>query len=186
MKRYIKPILAVATVAIYLALLRYVAPSREPYFILGTAVVGVVAWLCGIIPGLICALFLIPFTDWVYSQFATSTSYSSFASSPGYLAMQILTAVALGHLRRDRMTLARKESELANANERLRSMLSKVQELGGIHNMCSRCKDIQDEEGRWLLIDTFLKDHTKMEFSHCICPKCAKKFYDSSEIEEPT
>ena len=52
--------------------------------------------------------------------------------------------------------------------------------------MCSRCKDIQDEEGRWLLIDTFLKDHTKMEFSHCICPKCAKKFYDSSEIEEPT
>ena len=186
MRRYLKPILAVATVAIYLALLRYVAPSREPYFILGTAVVGVVAWLCGIIPGLICALFLIPFTDWVYSQFATSTSYSSFASSPGYLAMQILTAVALGHLRRDRMTLARKESELAHANERLRSMLSKVQEPGGIHNMCSQCKDIQDEDGRWLLIDSYLKDRTKMEFSHCICPKCAEHFYDSSEIKEPT
>jgi len=72
MKRYIKPVLAVAIVAIYLALLRYVAPSREPYFILGTGVVGMVAWLCGIIPGLICALFLIPFTDWVYSQFSTS------------------------------------------------------------------------------------------------------------------
>lgn len=186
MKRYIKPILAVATVVIYLALLRYVAPSREPYFILGTAVVGLVAWLCGSIPGLICALLLIPFTEWVYSQFSASTSYSSFASSPGYLAMQILTAVALGHLRRDRMALARKESELANANERLRSMLSKVQELGGIHNLCSRCKNIQDEDGRWQLIDSYLKDRTKMEFSHCICPKCAEHFYESSEIKEST
>jgi hypothetical protein len=185
--KYIKPILAVAIVAIYLALLRYVAPSQEPYFILGTAVIGLVAWLCGIIPGLICALFLIPFTNWVYSQFpaeTSSSSYSSFASSPGYLAMQILTAVGLGHLRRDRMTLARKESELENANERLRSMLSKVQELGGIYNMCSRCKDIQDEDGRWMLIDIYLKDRTKMEFSHCICPKCAEYFYGSTESEE--
>jgi hypothetical protein len=184
MNRCIKPILAVAAVATYLLLLRYVAPSREPYFILGTAVVGVVAWLCGSITGLICALFLIPFTDWVYSQFSTSISYASFASSPGYISMQILTAVALGHLRRDRMTLAKKESELANANERLRSMLSKVQEPGGIHNMCSQCKNIQDEDGRWLLIDTYLKDRTKMEFSHCICPDCAEHFYESTESEE--
>ena len=184
MSKYIKPILAIAVVAAYLALLRYVAPSREPYFILGTAVVGLVAWLCGSIPGLICALFLIPFTDWVYSQFSSSTSYSSFASSPGYIAMQILTAIAIGHLRRDRMTLARKESELANANERLRAMLSKVQEPGGIHNMCSQCKNIQDEDGHWMLIDTYLKDRTKMEFSHCICPDCAENFYKPTGSED--
>ena len=180
MKRYIKPVLAVAVAVVYLVLLRYVAPSREPYFILGTAVVGFVAWLCGSIPGLICALFLIPFTDWVYSQFPTSTSYASFASSPGYIAMQILTAIAIGHLRRDRMALARQESELSDANERLRSMLSKVQEPGGIHNLCSRCKNIQDEDGRWQLIDIYLKDRTKMEFSHCICPKCAEQFHEST------
>lgn len=186
MKTYIKPILAVATVAIYLVLLRYVAPSREPYFILGTAVVGLVAWLCGSIAGLICALFLIPFTNWVYSQFSVSTSYFSFASSPGYITLQILAAFALGVLRRDRITLARKEAELANANQRLRSMLSKVQEPGGIHNMCSRCKNIQNEDGRWLLIDAYLKDRTKMEFSHCICPRCAEYFYESTEAAEAT
>ena len=186
MSRYIKPILAVAIVVTYLWLLRYVAPSREPWFILGTAVVGMVAWLCGSMTGLICALFLIPFTEWVYSQFSASTSYASFASSPGYIAMQILTAIALGHLRRDRMTLAKKESELASANERLRSMLSKVQEPGGIHNMCSKCKNIQDEDGRWLLIDTYLKDRTKMEFSHCICPDCAEHFYGSKDPEAAT
>ena len=184
MKPYVKTILAIAIVAAYLALLRYVAPSREPYFILGTAVVGLVAWLCGSITGLICALFLIPFTNWVYSQFAASTSYASFASSPGYIAMQILTAIALGHLRRDRMALARQETELADANERLRSMLSKVKEPGGIHNLCSRCKNILDEDGRWQLIDIYLKDRTKMEFSHCICPKCAEHFYETPAGKE--
>ena len=186
MNRYIKPILAVAVVAAYLLLLRYVAPSREPYFILGTVAVGLVSWLCGSIAGLICALFLIPFTAWVYGQFSVSTSYGSFAGSPAYIAMQIMTAIALGHLRRDRIMLAKKELELANANERLRSMLSQVKEPGGIHNLCSRCKNIQDEDGRWQLIDIYLKDRTKMEFSHCICPKCAEYFYESAESKEPS
>lgn len=184
MNKYIKPILAVAAVTTYLLLLRYVAPSREPYFILGTAVVGVVAWLCGSITGLIAALALIPLTDLVYSQFSVSTSYTSFASSPGYLAMQILAAVALGHLRRDRTALARKEAELANANTRLQSMLSNVQELGGIHNLCSKCKNIQDIDGKWMQVDVYLKERTKMEFSHCICPDCAVGFYESGETDE--
>jgi len=186
MNRVIKPILAVATIATYLLLLRYVAPSREPYFILGTAVIGTVAWLCGSIAGLVAALALIPLTALVYSQFTVSTSYTSFASSPGYIAMQILAAVALGHLRRDRIALGRKEEELANANGRLHAMLSNVQELGGIYNLCSECKNIQDEDGRWLLIDGYLKDRTKMEFSHCICPDCAERLYGAIARKEPS
>ncbi len=186
MNRVIKPILAIVSIAAYLLLLRYVAPSREPYFILGTAVVGIVAWLCGSIYGLIAALALIPLTALVYSQFSVSTSFTSFASSPGYIAMQILTAIALGHLRRDRIILGRKEEELANANERLHSLLSNVQELGGIYNLCSECKNIQDEDGQWLLIDSYLKDRTKMEFSHCICPDCAERLYGTIAKKEST
>ncbi len=186
MSRATKPILAVATIATYLLLLRYVAPSREPYFILGTAVIATVAWLCGSIAGLIAALALIPLTTVVYNQFSVSTSFTSFASSPGYIAMQILAAVALGHMRRDRIALGRKEEELANANERLHAMLSNVQELGGIYNLCSECKNIQDEDGQWLLIDSYLKDRTKMEFSHCICPDCAERLYGAIVTQEPS
>lgn len=184
MSRLIKPIVSAAVVAIYLLLLRYVAPSREPYFILGTAVVGLVSWLCGSVTGLASALFLIPMTTLVYEQFAISTSYTSVASTPAYISMQVFAAVALGHLRKSRMALAQKETELTAANERLRGLLANVQELGGIHNLCSRCKSIQDKDGLWQDVDTFLKEQTKMEFSHCICPRCAEHFQPGGHRKE--
>ncbi len=177
MHKYLKPIVSAAVIAVYLLLLRYVAPSREPYFIMGTAVVGVVAWLCGVVPGLGTALLLIPLTTMVYDQFSVSTSYASFASSPAYIALQILAAVSLGHLRRSSKELSKKETELESANERLRNMLANVQELGGIHNLCSTCKSIQDKDGVWQHVDIYLKEQTKMEFSHCICPRCAERFH---------
>lgn len=176
MNKYTKPIVSAAVIAVYLFLLRYVAPSTEPYFILGTAVVGSVAWLCGSVTGLGTALLLIPMTTMVYDQFSVSTSYTGFASSPAYIAMQIFAAISLGRLRRSKLTLSQKERELEMTNERLRNMLANVQELGGLHNLCSHCKSIQDKDGVWQHVDDFLKAQTKMEFSHCICPRCAEKF----------
>lgn len=185
MNRCVKPIVSVAVVAVYLLLLRYVVPSREPYFILGTAVVGVIAWLCGSIAGLVSALLLIPATIWIWDQFEVSTSYRSFAFSPAYIALQILTAVSLGQLKRLTKTLNQKKSELETANERLRNMLANVQELGGMHNLCSHCRSIQGKNGVWQHVDDFLTEQTKMEFSHCICPRCAERFHDKGIDVEP-
>jgi hypothetical protein len=168
---------------IYLLLLRYVAPSREPYFILGTAVVGLVSWLCGGISGLVTALILIPVTTGIYEQFSISTSYSSVASTPANIAMQIITAVSLGILRKNRNALAQRESELSTANERMRTKLADVQEPGGLHNLCSSCKSIQEKDGSWKDVAGYLKVHTKMEFSHCICPQCAEQFHDPDPVQ---
>jgi hypothetical protein len=167
---------ATGSMVAYLAALRYVAPPDQPYFIVGIGVVGLVAWLLGSVPGLISAILLIPLTDLVYGQFTISTSYIRFASSPAYLSIQILTAVAIGHLRRGKKALRQKEVELEETNHQLQIVLSQVKELGGIHNLCSSCKMIQDDQGSWQSIDRFLKQHTKMEFSHCICPDCAENF----------
>ncbi len=177
MKKIVKPLASLVVITIYLLLLRYVAPSTDPYFILGTAVVGLAAWLCGSVMGLATALLLIPLTSIIYNQFAVSTSYASFSASPAYISMQILAALTMGHLGKDKRAVERKESDLEIANERLRNMLLDVQELGGLHNMCSECKSIQDKDGTsWMDIGTYLKEQTKMEFSHCICPSCAEKF----------
>ncbi len=176
MNKYLKPIVAAAIVALYLLLLRYIAPSTEPYFVMGTAVVGLVAWLCGSVTGLGTALLMIPMTQMVYEQFEVSTSYSGFASSPAYIGMQIIAAIALGRLKKNRKHLDEKEHELATANERLRNMLAGVQELGGVHNLCSHCKSIQARDGSWQHVDTFLMEQTKMDFSHCICPECIEQF----------
>lgn len=185
MNRLINVIVSAAVVAVYLLLLRYVAPSQEPYYILGTAVVGLVAWLCGSVTGLATALLLIPMTALVYDQFSVATSYTSVAATPAYIAMQILAAVALGRLRHNSQILSQRDEDLATANERLRNMLANVQELGGVHNLCSHCKSIQDKDGVWQHVDDFLKAQTKMEFSHCICPHCADKFHSHGIDVDP-
>ncbi len=179
MNRIIRQVIALAAIAVYLAALRYVAPPDKPYFILGIGIVALVSWLVGSLQGLVTIVLLIPLTNLIYQQFTISASYVYFASSPAYLGLQIALALGIGHMRREKRSLRKKEDELAEMNLRLQSALAHVQELGGVHNLCSGCKKIQDDEGRWEDIDKYLKQQTKMEFSHCICPECAEAFRSS-------
>lgn len=181
MNRYVRLIIAIAAMVAYLAALRFVAPPDKPYFILGIAIVGLVAWLLGTVQGLAAALLLIPATNYIYDQFSVSTSYMTFACSPAFLGIQIMAAAALGHLRRETKQLRDKEELLKDTNEHLQHALSQVKELGGIHSLCSTCKKIQADDGEWQFVDKFLKEKTKMEFSHCICPECAEHFHDQSK-----
>ncbi|WP_372846344.1 hypothetical protein [Pontiella sp.] len=176
MNLYVRLATAIGSMAAYLAALRFVAPPDQPYFIMGIGVVGLVAWLLGSLQGLIAALLLVPLTNLIYEQFSLATSYDHFAGSPAYVGMQIIIALAIGHLRRKKKAIRQKELEMEETNHQLQAVLSQVKELGGIHNLCSSCKMIQDDQGSWQSIDRFLTQHTKMEFSHCICPDCAETF----------
>lgn len=176
MNKYVKLIIAVATSAGYILFLRYIAPSREPYFIIGIGLIGYIAWLYGMLAGLTLGVAMIPITLYVYSQFAVSTSYVAFASSPAYIALEILAAVALGRLRTKNLQLSNKEAALAAANGNLQAVLAQVKELGGVHSLCTSCKKIQDDDGAWKRIDTYLLEKTKAEFSHGMCPGCAQEF----------
>jgi hypothetical protein len=173
----IRIIIATAVVAGYLAALRYILPAGQPYFILGIGVVGFVAWLSGAIPGLAVAFLLIPATNYVYEQFSVSASYSYFLNSVAYLVLQFFTAVALGYLHSTRLVMTKNDKTLRDANENLQEALARVQELGGVHSLCSECKQIQTDDGEWQGIDLFLHEHTKMEFSHCICTECAERYH---------
>lgn len=176
MNRYVKLIVAIATTAGYFLVLRYVAPSREPYFILGIGLIGYVAWLYGIVAGLSMALLLVPSTLYIYSQFDVSTSYLGVASSPAYIALEVLSAVTIGRLRNTLTKYSEQTTSLKNTNESLLTSLAQVQEFGGIHSLCSSCKNILDDNGNWQKIDSYLKEKTKAEFSHGICPDCALEY----------
>jgi len=173
--KYIKLIIAVSAIVGYFLILRYVAPSHEPYFILSIGLIGYIAWLYGIIASLSIALLLTPATLYIYSLFNISTSYAGFSNSPAYIALEVLTAVALGHLRKKTLILSKKGTALKEANDNLQAALAEVREFGGIHSLCTLCKNILDDDGSWKKIDTYLKEKTKAEFSHGICPDCAKE-----------
>ncbi|MDI9556070.1 MAG: response regulator, partial [Pseudomonadota bacterium] len=39
------------------------------------------------------------------------------------------------------------------------------------------CKKIRDDKGYWNQIETYIRDHSEADFSHGICPECARKEY---------
>ncbi len=59
----------------------------------------------------------------------------------------------------------------------LRNALAEVKALSGLLPICSTCKKIRDDKGNWIQIESYIKHHSEAEFSHGICPECAKKFY---------
>lgn len=61
--------------------------------------------------------------------------------------------------------------------EELKSALSKVKQLSGFLPICASCKKIRDDKGYWNQIESYIRNHSEAEFSHSICPDCARKLY---------
>jgi hypothetical protein len=59
----------------------------------------------------------------------------------------------------------------------LRQALEQIKTLKGIVPICSNCKRIRDDSGYWNQIEAYIREHSDAEFSHGICPECARKLY---------
>jgi PAS domain S-box-containing protein len=86
--------------------------------------------------------------------------------------------------------IARDISARKQAQEEREKLLAKLQEafdniktLKGLLPICANCKDIRDDKGYWNQIEAYIRDHSDAEFSHSICPDCAKKLYPELEFK---
>lgn len=70
---------------------------------------------------------------------------------------------------------AAKEREQLIAD--LEKALNEVKRLSGLLPICSACKKIRDEGGAWQQIEEYIHAHSEADFSHSICPECAKALY---------
>jgi PAS domain S-box-containing protein len=59
----------------------------------------------------------------------------------------------------------------------LRDALAKVKTLSGFIPICASCKKVRDDKGFWSQIEAYLSDHSELEFSHGLCPECARRLY---------
>jgi hypothetical protein len=59
----------------------------------------------------------------------------------------------------------------------LKDALDKVKTLSGLLPICASCKKIRDDKGYWNQIESYIQSHSDAEFSHGICPDCAKKLF---------
>lgn len=176
MKKIIKLCALLLASAAYVLILRYVAPGTQPFFFLGILLIICNAWLYGMAGGLATAIVLPPATTYIYDQLNTSLSFQTTYLSYAYLALTGLVAICVGLIHNHALRQAERIKKLEGAKEGLQNTLSHVKELGGIHSICASCHKIQNDDEAWVGVDVFLKQKTKMDFSHGICPDCAADY----------
>jgi CheY-like chemotaxis protein len=59
----------------------------------------------------------------------------------------------------------------------LKEALENVKTLRGLLPICANCKNIRSDDGYWMQVESYLKDHSDLNFTHSICPGCAKQLY---------
>lgn len=55
--------------------------------------------------------------------------------------------------------------------------INELIELKSILPICAQCKSIRDDQKYWQCVEEYFKQHLDMDFSHTLCPKCAKELY---------
>ncbi len=90
----------------------------------------------------------------------------------------IITAIT------DITKLKQAERERERLISELQAALNKVETLSGLLPICAFCKDIRDDSGYWHQVEAYIKEHSKANFSHGVCPDCAKKHYPEYFKEE--
>ena len=72
----------------------------------------------------------------------------------------------------------KRETEKRKAREKeLEHALGEIKVLRGLLPICSHCKKIRDEQGKWHPVEGYIRDHSNADFSHGICPECLNKHY---------
>ena len=59
----------------------------------------------------------------------------------------------------------------------LEDALNHVKLLSGLLPICASCKKIRDDGDQWRHLEDYIGAHSEAEFTHGICPDCAKRLY---------
>ena len=102
-----------------------------------------------------------------------AADYISKPFHPGIVKARIKTQLALKH----------SKDCLKQMNREIQQALNEIRTLRGFLSICSHCKKIRktdsepENQNSWVRLEEYIRDHTHVEFSHGLCPMCAKKLY---------
>jgi len=73
------------------------------------------------------------------------------------------------------------EIELKEEHDKLLNALKEIRTLSGLLPICASCKNIRDDNGYWSQIETYISQHTDVDFSHSLCPSCMDAMYGNEK-----
>lgn len=71
------------------------------------------------------------------------------------------------------------EDERERLIDELQDALGKVTQLEGLLPICASCRKVRDDGGYWGHVEEYFSSRAPVEFTHAICPDCARKLYAS-------
>ena len=85
---------------------------------------------------------------------------------------------------RDASDRIKAEAERERLISELQDALDRIRTLRGLIPICVSCKKIRNDGGYWERVEDYIKEHSNVEFSHGICPDCARKLYPQQSHDE--
>jgi PAS domain S-box-containing protein len=64
----------------------------------------------------------------------------------------------------------------------LQTALANLETLNGILTICASCKKVHNEDDTWQQIEVYIRDRSELEFSHGMCPECARLWFPDNSI----
>ena len=78
------------------------------------------------------------------------------------------------HMVRDITAIREIQAEREALIKKLEQALSEVRTIKGLIPICARCRRIRDDKGAWDSLEVFVLNNSDADFSHGLCPECAR------------
>ena len=150
--------------AFLILILDYITGPLIQFPILYLVPIGLTTWYSGRKWGLIFALSM-PLIRLYFAIFLWNTPWTIFETAINAL-IRVAVLASFVYLV-DRILISK------------RALEKEVRVLKGILPICSFCKRIRNIDGNWERLEEYIRAHSEAEFSHGMCPECAKKHYSN-------
>jgi K+-sensing histidine kinase KdpD len=123
------------------------------------------------------AAFLIAFLSalvWLAADLSTGHPYSFQALALWNAFIRLTSYLIVGY------AVSRMQSELSTERKistELRTALQEIKTLSGLLPICANCKKVRNDKGYWQQVESYLADHSDLEFTHSICDECVQTLY---------
>jgi len=66
---------------------------------------------------------------------------------------------------------------LADRVQELQEALEQIRTLQGVLPICMYCKKVRNDQNYWQQVESYVSQHSQVEFSHGLCPECFEKHF---------